>query len=44
MIVSWICEFLLIIYQELLEDCMITCKSDQKDDEICMRYDLQTHI
>ena len=40
MIISWICELLLIIYQELLEDYIITYKLDQKDYKIYIEYDL----
>ena len=44
MIISWICEFLLMIYQELFENCTITYESDQENDEVYMRCDLQMHI
>ena len=40
MIFFWICELLSMIYQELLENCMITCKLDQENDEVYMKYDL----
>ena len=38
MSISQICEFLLIIYIILLENCMISNESDKEDHEVSMKY------
>ena len=38
MSISWICEFLLMIYTILLKDCTISDESDKEDHKVFMRY------
>ena len=44
MSISWIHELLLMIHKTFLEDCMISCKLDEENHEVFMRYHMQMCI
>ena len=44
MSISWIYEFLLMIYMILFEDCTISDKSDEKNHEVSMKYYMWIYV